>query len=99
MTKRADVPDSTREPTRRRQPSGARRKAVTLDTQPLSDPRRRVVVIGNGMVSQRFCERAVELGLPRTHRIVVFGEEALPAYNRVELTSVLGGKDPASLIL
>jgi nitrite reductase (NADH) large subunit len=99
MTKRADVPDSVRDDTRRRSPSGARRKAVSLGPRTLSDPRRWLVVVGNGMVSQRFCERAVELGLPRTHRIVVFGEEALPAYNRVELTSVLGGRDPVSLII
>lgn len=99
MTKRADVPDSAREDTRRRQPSGARRKAVSLDPHALSDPRRWLVVIGNGMVSQRFCERAVELGLARTHRIVVFGEEALPAYNRVELTRVLGGREATSLII
>lgn len=98
MAKRADVPDIARDDTRRR-PSGARRKAVTLDPRALSDPRRWLVVIGNGMVSQRFCERAAELGLPRTHRIVVFGEEALPAYNRVQLTRVLGGLDPVSLIL
>lgn len=99
MTKRADVPDIARQNTRRRPPSGARRKAVTPDPRALSDARRWLVVVGNGMVSQRFCERAVELGLPRTHRIVVFGEEPLPAYNRVELTRVLGGADPVSLIL
>jgi nitrite reductase (NADH) large subunit len=57
------------------------------------------VVIGNGMVSQRFCERAVALGLPRRYRIIVIGEEAVPAYNRVELTSVLGGRDATQLII
>lgn len=99
MTKRADVPDIAREEPRRRHPSGARRKAITFDPRALTDRRRSIVVIGNGMVSQRFCERAVELGLPHTHRIVVFGEEPLPAYNRVELTGMLAGRDAASLII
>jgi nitrite reductase (NADH) large subunit len=58
-----------------------------------------LVVIGNGMVSERFCERAVELGLHESRRIIVFGEEPVPAYNRVELTRVLGGLDAASLTL
>jgi nitrite reductase (NADH) large subunit len=99
MTKRADVPDIARDDTRQRRASGARRKAATLEPRARTDPRRLLVVVGNGMVSQRFCERAVELGLPRTHGIVVFGEEALPAYNRVELTRVLGGHDATSLII
>jgi nitrite reductase (NADH) large subunit len=80
--------------------SGQRpRLALRQDGTPVLDTRRVLVVIGNGMVSQRFCERAVELGLPRRYRIIVIGEEAVPAYNRVELTSVLGGRDAASLIL
>lgn len=99
MTKRADVPDSAREEPRRRPASGARRKAISIDLRPRVDRRRSLVVIGNGMVSQRFCERAVELGLTRTHRIVVFGEEPLPAYNRVELSGMLAGRDAASLII
>src|SRR5690349_3111637 len=76
---------------RRRPQSGSRRK-IGLDLQQaaaLSDQRKTLVVIGNGMVSERFCERAVELGLHETRRIIVFGEEPVPAYNRVELTRVL----------
>jgi nitrite reductase (NADH) large subunit len=43
------------------------------------------------MVSQRFCERAVELGLNRSYRIVVLGEEPWVAYDRVHLTRLLRG--------
>jgi nitrite reductase (NADH) large subunit len=64
-----------------------------------ADARKVLVVVGNGMVSQRFCQRCVELGLAQSHRIVVFGEEALPAYDRVRLSDVLTGEDLSSLIL
>lgn len=47
--------------------------------------RRTIIVIGNGMVCQRFCERLRQLGC--TEAIVVFGEEPRPAYDRVKLTS------------
>jgi len=49
--------------------------------------RRRIVVVGHGMVGHRFVEAAVERGLTETHDIVVIGEEARPAYDRVALTS------------
>lgn len=85
-----------------RRPSGPRRKvggASTASSPLVVDVRRVLVVVGNGMVSQRFCERAIELGLHREHRIIVFGEEPLPAYDRVQLTSLLEGRDTASLII
>ena len=65
------------------------------------DGRRRPVlaVVGNGMVGHRFVEAAVERGLHGSHEIVVLGEEPRPAYDRMHLTSVLEGADPASLRL
>src|SRR5690606_18281962 len=45
-----------------------------------------IVVIGNGMVCQRFCERLRQYESSRS-RVVVFGEECRPAYDRVKLTS------------
>src|SRR5215472_14405814 len=45
-----------------------------------------VVVIGNGMVGHRFCERLVEFDAGRDWRIVTFCEEPRPAYDRVNLT-------------
>src|SRR5262245_40187362 len=62
-----------------------------------------LVVIGNGMVGQRFLERAVDRlaggqGATRT-RITVFCAEPRPAYDRVQLTSFLSGKSAADLSL
>ncbi|MBV9123488.1 MAG: FAD-dependent oxidoreductase, partial [Planctomycetes bacterium] len=45
-----------------------------------------VVVIGNGMVGHRFCERLVDLDTDRAYQIVTFCEEPRPAYDRVNLT-------------
>ncbi len=49
-------------------------------------PRKTVVVIGNGMVGHRFCERLVEFDIKRNWQIITFGEEPRPAYDRVNLT-------------
>jgi len=59
----------------------------------------RLVVIGNGMVSHRFCERLVEHGLIAHHEIVVFGEEPRPAYDRVHLTEYFGHRSADQLRL
>jgi nitrite reductase (NADH) large subunit len=57
----------------------------------------RVVVIGNGMVGQRFLEKLAATG---THcEITVFCEEPRPAYDRVQLTSFFSGRSAADLNL
>jgi nitrite reductase (NADH) large subunit len=48
--------------------------------------RKTIVVIGNGMVGQRFIEKLVEFDTDRAFEIVTFCEEPRPAYNRVQLT-------------
>lgn len=48
-----------------------------------------LVVVGNGMVGHRLCRGLVARGITERHRVVVFGEEAWPAYDRVHLTDVL----------
>ena len=48
--------------------------------------RKTVVVIGNGMVGHRFCERLVALDADRAYHIITFAEEPRPAYDRVNLT-------------
>ncbi|HEU5177634.1 MAG TPA: nitrite reductase large subunit NirB, partial [Burkholderiales bacterium] len=55
----------------------------------------KVVVIGNGMVGQRFLEKLVARG--GGHEITVFCEEPRPAYDRVQLTSFFSGKTPSDL--
>src|SRR5438876_9330730 len=57
----------------------------------------RVVVIGNGMVGQRFLEQLVSRG--DDFEITVFCEEPRPAYDRVQLTSFFSGKTAADLNL
>ena len=58
-----------------------------------------LVVIGNGMAGHRLCRRLIELGARRRYRIVVFGEEPLPAYDRVHLTDVFTGRRAHDLLL
>jgi len=55
-----------------------------------------VVVIGNGMVGHRFCEKLRTAGL---FHIVVFGEEPRPAYDRVHLSEYFNGRSAADLSL
>src|SRR5579871_5859044 len=45
-----------------------------------------VVVIGNGMVGHRFCERLLDFDADQQFQIVTFAEEPRPAYDRVNLT-------------
>ncbi len=45
-----------------------------------------MVVIGNGMVGHRFCERLLQADADRDWHIVTFCEEPRPAYDRVNLT-------------
>src|SRR5262245_36013877 len=57
-----------------------------------------VVVIGNGMVGQRFCDLMTEGAAPMA-RVVTFCEEPVPAYDRVHLSEYFAGKDAAALCL
>jgi len=51
------------------------------------------------MVGQRLCEEITSKRALRSHRLVVFGEEPSPAYDRVHLTQVVRGQAPAHLHL
>jgi nitrite reductase (NADH) large subunit len=59
----------------------------------------RLVVIGNGMVGHRFCERLVDLDLPERFAITVLGEEPRPAYDRVHLSEFFAGRGAEDLLL
>ena len=54
-------------------------------------PRRKLLVIGNGMAAARLVEELAERALGR-YAIAVVGEEPRLAYNRVLLSSVLAGE-------
>src|SRR5262245_45049831 len=60
---------------------------------------RTVVVVGNGMVGQRFCEKLVEFDGTREWQIVTFCEEPRAAYDRVGLTSFFAHRDAQKLML
>ncbi|HEY5314706.1 MAG TPA: nitrite reductase large subunit NirB [Pirellulales bacterium] len=62
-------------------------------------PRETIAVIGNGMVGQRFCQRLVEFDQQNRYRLVIFGEERRPAYDRVALTSFFAHRDSEKLTL
>src|SRR3954466_14866833 len=57
----------------------------------------KVVVIGNGMVGQRFLEQLAKRS--GECEITVFCEEPRPAYDRMQLTSYFSGKTPDDLNL
>ncbi len=57
----------------------------------------KVVVIGNGMVGYKFCEKLVAKANPQQFEIVVFGEEIRPAYDRVHLSEFFAGKTAEDL--
>ncbi len=60
---------------------------------------RNIVVIGNGMVGQRFCETLVEYDTKRQYRLMTFCEEPRAAYDRVGLTSFFAHRDAEKLML
>jgi nitrite reductase (NADH) large subunit len=57
----------------------------------------KVVVIGNGMVGYKFCEKLIAKAIPRQFSITVFGEEVHPAYDRVHLSEYFAGKSAEEL--
>lgn len=64
-----------------------------------SDLKKTIVVIGNGMVGHRFCEKLIEFDKAGEYRIVTFCEEPRAAYDRVGLTSFFAHRDPEKLML
>ncbi len=59
----------------------------------------RIVVVGNGMVGHRFCERIAEQRQQRPVQVVVIGEESRPAYDRVHLSSFFASDSADALAL
>jgi len=64
-----------------------------------SSQKKNVVVIGNGMVGQRFCEKLSELDLQKQYQINTFCEEPRAAYDRVGLTSFFAHRSAEKLML
>lgn len=58
----------------------------------------RIVIIGNGMVGYKLCERLIGK-TQYSFDITVFGEEVRPAYDRVHLSEYFSGKSAEDLTL
>ncbi|GAB3347990.1 nitrite reductase large subunit NirB [Modestobacter lapidis] len=63
------------------------------DSLDATDPRGRLVVVGNGMAGARFVEEVLGRGGGDQFRITVFGEELHGNYNRIMLSPVLAGEE------
>jgi len=79
----------------------ARQSAVHKTSQLNAEgDKKRVVVIGNGMVGQRFMENLIDLDVDKDKcTISTFCEEPRAAYNRVKLTSYFETRDPSALTM
>nr|POE67111.1 nitrite reductase [nad(p)h] [Quercus suber] len=75
-------------------------KLVEMDEIPKTTKRKRVVVVGLGMVGVAFIEKLMKLDVKRReYDVIVIGEEAHLAYNRVGLTSFFQHREVENLYL
>ncbi|AYB34365.1 nitrite reductase large subunit NirB [Chryseolinea soli] len=58
---------------------------------------KRIIVVGNGMVGYKFCEKLRKQGVAA--EVIVYGEEPRPAYDRVHLSSFFSGKTAEDLLM
>ena len=70
-------------------------QSLSMTAQP--DDRTKIVVIGNGMVGQRFMENIISHDKGEKFSLATFCEEKRAAYNRVKLTSYFETRDPSDL--
>ena len=61
--------------------------------------KQQIVVVGNGMVSHKFCEILTEHPRRNAFELIVFGDEPRPAYDRVHLSEYFSGKTVEDLTL
>jgi nitrite reductase (NADH) large subunit len=57
----------------------------------------KVIVVGNGMVGYKFCEKFIAKKGSEKYQITVFGEEPRRAYDRVHLSEYFAGKSADDL--
>ena len=60
---------------------------------------RRLVVVGNGMVGWKFCDRLTSSDTAGRYRLTVFGDEPRAAYDRVRLTTYFEHRSAEELSL
>ena len=59
----------------------------------------KIIVIGNGMVGYKFCERLTDKDTDNKFEITTFCEEPRPAYDRVHLSAYFDGKTVEDLTM
>lgn len=59
----------------------------------------KLVIIGNGMVGYKFCEKLIAKSKRCQFETTVFGEETRPAYDRVHLSEFFSGKSVDDLTM
>ncbi|MES2649166.1 MAG: nitrite reductase large subunit NirB [Bacteroidota bacterium] len=60
---------------------------------------KKVIVVGNGMVGYKFCDKLLAKAQPGEFELVVLGEETRPAYDRVHLSEFFDGKTADDLLM
>lgn len=60
---------------------------------------KKVVVIGNGMVGYKFCEKLRTKASASEIELIVYGEEPIPAYDRVHLSDYFINQSEESLLM
>lgn len=58
-----------------------------------------IIIIGNGMVGHKLVDLLIQHNANQRYELIVFGEEAQIAYDRVNLSSYFDGKSAADLAL
>jgi nitrite reductase (NADH) large subunit len=61
--------------------------------------KQKIIVVGNGMVGYKFCEKLIAKDTAKKFEIIVFGEEIRPAYDRVHLSEYFAGKTVEDLTM
>ena len=65
----------------------------------MTDPLKKLIVVGNGMVGQRFVDDLIANGGLDSFDLTVIGDEPIPAYDRVALSSWFNGVSTEELTL
>ena len=59
----------------------------------------KIVIVGNGMVGYKFCEKLRKKASADQVEIVVYGDEILPAYDRVHLSEYFENQESDKLLM
>ncbi|QDV46347.1 Nitrite reductase [NAD(P)H] [Stieleria neptunia] len=72
---------------------------TTAQRHTASQQRPRLVIVGGGMAGFGLCDRLVRSGVIQGYDVTVIGDEPLPAYDRVNLSTYFEGRSAEELLL